>query len=93
METLGLLPSTPKARSRLRELFWPKIEDEVAAVTAARNAMYACLLIAVLAGLSGLIAGQSFGILLDLLLFTMAGIGVRQLSRAATITALLRLLP
>jgi hypothetical protein len=39
METLGLSPSTPKPTSRIRELFWPVIEDDVAAVTAARNAM------------------------------------------------------
>jgi signal peptidase I len=89
METLGLSPSTPKPTSRIRELFWPKIEDEVAAVTAARNAMYACLFIAAIIGISGLVAGQNAWILLDVLLFTMAGIGVRQLSRAAAITALL----
>ena len=89
METLGLSPSTPKPTSRIRELFWPKIEDEVAAVTAARNAMYACLFIAAVTGVFGLMAGQSAWILVDVLLFTMAGIGVRQLSRAAAITALL----
>ncbi len=89
METLGLSPSTPKPTSRLRELFWPKIEDEVAAVTAARNAMYACLFIAAVTGISGLLAGQSLWILLDVLLFALAGIGVRQLSRAAALTALL----
>jgi signal peptidase I len=89
METLGLSPSTPKPTSRIRELFWPKIEDEVAAVTAARNAMYACLFIAAVTGVVGLMSGQSTWILLDVLLFTMAGIGVRQLSRAAAITALL----
>jgi signal peptidase I len=88
METLGLSPSTPKPTSRIRELFWPVIEDDVAAVTAARNAMYACLLIAVGNGVLGLTAGQPW-ILIDVALFTMAAIGIRQLSRAATITALL----
>jgi signal peptidase I len=89
METLGLSPSTPKQTSRIRELFWPAIEDEVAAVTAARNAMYVCLFIAAFTGIGGLIAGKSAWILLDVLLFTMAGIGTRQLSRAAALTALL----
>jgi hypothetical protein len=88
METLGLSPSTPKPTSRLKELFWPAIEDEVAAVTAARNAMYACLFIAAMSGAVGLMAGQTW-VLVDVLLFAMAGIGVRQLSRAAAITALL----
>src|SRR5580704_1421101 len=88
METLGLSPSTPKPTSRIRELFWPKIEDEVAAVTAARNAMYACLFIAVATLVTGLLSGKGLWVLFDVLLFTMAGIGVRQLSRAAAITAL-----
>lgn len=87
METLGLSPSTPRPTSRLRELFWPKIEDEVAAVTAARNAMYACLLIAAVEGVLGFMAGNVW-VLADVLLFTMAGIGVRQLSRTAALTAL-----
>jgi signal peptidase I len=88
METLGISPSTPKPTSRLKELFWPTIEDEVAAVTAARNAMYACLFIAAMSGAVGLMAGQTW-VLVDVLLFAMAGIGVRQLSRAAAITAML----
>lgn len=89
METLGLSPSTPKPTSRIRELFWPKIEDEVAAVTAARNAMFACMVVAILTGISAALTGQSSWVLLDVLLFVLAGIGVRQLSRAAAITALL----
>jgi signal peptidase I len=89
METLGLSPSTPKPTSRIRELFWPAIEDEVAAVTAARNAMYACLFIAALTGVAGLMVGQGAWVLVDVLLFAMAGIGIRQLSRAAALTAML----
>jgi hypothetical protein len=56
METLGLSPSTPKPTSRLKELFWPNIDDEVAAGTAARNAMYACMFIAVTTAAGGLMA-------------------------------------
>jgi signal peptidase I len=89
METLGLSPSTPKPTSRLRELFWPVIEDEVAAVTAARNAMYACLFIAATTGALGLMAGQGPWVLIDALLFAIAGIGIRQLSRAAALVAFL----
>jgi signal peptidase I len=87
METLGLSPSTPKPTSRIRELFWPAIEDEVAAVTAARNAMYVCLFIAALEVLASFITSQSGWVLVDALLFAMAGIGVRRLSRAAAIVA------
>jgi signal peptidase I len=87
MEILGLSASTPKPTSRIRELFWPDIQDEVAAVTAARNTIYACLLIAISTGVLALMSGQSAWISVDVLLFIMAGIGVRQLSRAAAITA------
>jgi signal peptidase I len=89
METLGLSPSTPKPTSRLRELFWPVIEDVVAAVTAARNAMYACLFIAATTAALGLMAGQGLWVLIDALLFAIAGIGIRQLSRAAALVAFL----
>jgi signal peptidase I len=88
METLGLSPSTPKPTSRIKELFWPTIEDEVAAVTAARNAMYACLFVAAESGVSGLMEGNVW-VLVDVLLYAMAAIGVRQLSRVAAITVLL----
>jgi hypothetical protein len=89
METLGLSPSTPKPTSRLKELFWPAIEAEVAAGTVARNAMYACLFIAITTAAVGLMAGQDALALIDPLLFALAGIGVRQLSRAAALIAFL----
>jgi signal peptidase I len=83
MEILGLSDSTPKPTSRLRELFWPQIDDDVAAVSAARNAMYASFVIAVgtaLAAFSG-----NYSIWIDVALYVMIGIGVRQLSRAAAL--------
>ena len=86
METLGLSPSTPRPTSRIKELFWPAIEDDVAAATAARNAMYACLFIAAISAGASLLAGQYSG-LIDALFFAIAGIGVRQLSRTAAIVA------
>ena len=83
MEILGLSDSTPKPTSRLRELFWPQIDDDVAAVSAARNAMYASFVIAVgtaLAAFSG-----NYSTWIDVALYLMIGIGVRQLSRAAAL--------
>ena len=85
MQTLGLSDSTPKTSSRIKELFWPKIDDDVAAVTAARNAMYASFVIA---------ASTTFAVLtsqnnlawIDVALYAMVGIGVRQLSRTAALT-------
>jgi hypothetical protein len=77
MDTLGLSPSAPKpATSRIRELFWPKIEDEVA-VTAARNAIYACLFISASIGRTKPLGSAGCLAVHD------GGNGVRQLSRAA----------
>lgn len=84
MEILGLSESTPKPTSRLRELFWPRIDNEVAAITAARNAMYANFLVATIT--FGFTAGAGWR---GALLCFMIGIGVRQLSRAAAITGLI----
>ncbi len=50
--------------------------------------MYACLFIAGATPVTGLLSGKGLWVLFDVLLFTMAGIGVRQLSRAAALTAL-----
>ena len=86
MQTLGLSDSTPKTSSRIKELFWPKIDDEVAAVTAARNAMYASFLIAAGTALAVFAVPQNYGIWIDVALYVMVGIGVRQLSRTAALT-------
>ncbi|HLW77354.1 MAG TPA: signal peptidase I, partial [Bryobacteraceae bacterium] len=88
MQTLGLSDSTPKPTSRIRELFWPKIDSDVAAVTAARNAMYASFAIAAFSALdlvrvSGFLA---VSVWISVVLYAMIGIGVRQLSRTAALT-------
>jgi signal peptidase I len=85
MQTLGLSDSTPKTSSRIKELFWPKIDDEVAAVTAARNAMYASFAIAAGTAFAAL-AGGNYSVWVDVALYVMIGIGVRQLSRTAALT-------
>jgi hypothetical protein len=58
----------------------------LAAVTAARNAMYACFVLA--AGGVFLAISNALG-WLDVVLFLMTGIGIRQLSRVAAVTGLL----
>jgi signal peptidase I len=85
MQTLGLSDSTPKPTSRIKELFWPRIDDEVAAVTAARNAMYASFAIAAGTAVSAFAAGNYLA-WIDVALYVMVGIGVRQLSRTAALT-------
>jgi signal peptidase I len=83
MQTLGLSDSTPKTSSRIKELFWPKIDDDVAAVTAARNAMYASF--AVAAGTAIAAVAGAYLDWIDVVMYVMVGIGVRQLSRTAAL--------
>src|SRR5579872_4879204 len=88
MQILGLSDSTPKPTSRIRELFWPRIDDDVAAVTAARNAMYASFWIAAGSAFGALVSGNKAA-WVDFALYVMVGIGVRQLSRTAALTGVI----
>src|SRR5438105_13394621 len=85
MQTLGLSPSTPKPTSRIRDLFWPKLEDEVAAVTAARNAMYAAFFVGITTAALGMLSAPNALYCMDVVLYFLVGIGVRQLSRTAAL--------
>src|SRR6266851_5236081 len=86
MQTLGLTPE-PKPVNRFRELLWPEIKDEVSALTAARNGMYAGFVVAAFTALS-VFAGAGKEGLIDSTLFVMTGIGTRQMSRTASVTGL-----
>ncbi len=87
METLGLSDSTPKPEGRLRALFWPRIESDVAADTAAQNAMYAALGIAALTTIGALVRLVPLASLLDAALFVVLALGIRQFSMTASILA------
>ena len=88
METLGLSPSTPKPRGRLRELFWPIIDSDVSARTAAQNAMYACLAIGMLNFLLLFATGQRLDALLTGFFYVFAAFGIRSFSWIAALSAL-----
>ncbi len=89
METLGLSSSTPIPRSRLRELFWPIIDSDVAARTAARNAMYACLVIGVLNLVLPMVGGGNrLSAILTCSFYIFAAFGIRSFSWVAAISAL-----
>lgn len=87
METLGLSDSTPKSEGRLRALFWPAIHSDVAAETAAQNAMYAACGIAALTVVAALLRIVPAASLVDALLFVVLALGLRQFSVAASILA------
>ena len=87
METLGLSPSTPKPRGRLLELFWPVIDSDVAARTAAQNAMYACAAIGLFSLLLIPLTGNVVGAVASCLFFLFAAAGIRSFSRIAAWSA------
>jgi signal peptidase I len=88
MQTLGLSDSTPKSEGRLRALLWPRINNEVAAATAAQNAMYATFAVAALTVLAVLLRVVNPSSLPEvavlLILCVILGIGIRQFSVTAS---------
>ncbi len=88
MQTLGLSDSTPKSEGRLRSLLWPRIHSDVAASTAAQNAMYAGFVVAALTSVFVLLRITPASSLLDAVLFAALGFGVRRFSITASILAL-----
>ncbi len=89
MQTLGLSPSTPKPTSRLRELLWPDVSDEVGARTAAHLAMWASYIIAAVSALFTLLGAAPLAALVDAALFALIGFGIRRMSRTAAVAGLL----
>ncbi len=88
MQQLGISPNAPKSQSRLKELFWPEISDEVAAETAARNGTYAGLFIAGVSALFAAIGVIERGALIDAVIFVLIGFGIKRMSRTAAIIGL-----
>jgi len=87
VETLGLSSSTPKPRGRLLELFWPVIDSDVAARTAAQNAMYACAAIGLFSLLLIPLSGNVVGAVASCLFYLFAAAGIRSFSRIAAWSA------
>jgi len=87
VETLGLSDSTPKPRGRLLELFWPLIDSDVAARTAAQNAMYACAAIGLFSLLLVPLTGNAIGAVAMCLFYLLAAAGIRSFSRIAAWSA------
>lgn len=88
MQQLGLSPNAPKTQSRLRELLWPDVSDEVSAETAARNGMYAAFAVATVTALLALVQWIPRASLVDGVLFLCIGFGIRKMSRTAAVAGL-----
>ena len=91
METLSLTPG-PKEQNWFKRIFWPQLEDEADVHDAARHGYYACLLICLSTLVMMVLAGFPIGALVDIFFFLMAGVGIRQLSRLASVAAFMMFL-
>ncbi len=87
MDTRNLLSVRPQ-QNWIRSIFWANLDNDLEIHAAARFGFFACLFVSSLALVSGLIGGTPLAALVDILFFFMAGLGVRQFSRLATVAAL-----
>jgi hypothetical protein len=84
VDTVDLPPARPEP-SRLKTLFWPDLTDEIEIHDAARHGYYACLFICGSTLFVVLTGGVALAALVDIFFFLMAGFGIRQLSRLASV--------
>ena len=85
MQSLGLSAGTPTVEPFWKTWLWPSVADEIAAQQAAKNAMYGTFFIGGLTALLTLLQVVPALALIDALLFTLAGIGIGKMYRAAAI--------
>jgi hypothetical protein len=87
MQTLGLSDSTPRTESRWRALLWPTIRNEGDFDYITTQGLWICFTVAAVTVVFTAIAGSPLMGAFEGTFFFLAGIGVRQRSRIAAITA------
>jgi hypothetical protein len=88
MQQLGISSNSPKSKSRVRELLWPDVDNEVSINTVTYHGMWLSFVIAGAATLLALFGILPIAILVDAVLFVAIGYGIRRKSRAAAILGL-----
>jgi hypothetical protein len=87
MQTLGLSDSTPRTESRLRALLWPTIRNEGDFDYITAQGLWICFVVAAVDLVWTLFTGSKWLGFFEGTFFFLAGLGVRQRSRVAAITA------
>jgi hypothetical protein len=87
MQILGLSDSTPRSESRLRALFWPSIRNDGDFDYITRQGFWICFIIAAITLILSAFSASPLSGLFEAAFFFLAGIGVRERSRVAGITA------
>jgi len=87
MQTLGLSESTPRTESRLKALFWPVIRSDVDFDYITTQGFWICFIVAIGTPIFSAVAGFPVAGAFEGAFYFFAGLGVRQRSRVAAITA------
>lgn len=87
MQTLGLSDSTPRTENRLKSLFWPTIRNDNDVDYLTQQGFWLCFVMGVFTIVLGTIQGQVSDAALQGIFLVLAGIGMRERSRAAAISA------
>jgi hypothetical protein len=87
MQTLGLSDSTPRTESRWRALLWPTIRNEGDFDYVTTQGLWICFIVSALTLVLNALSGSLFLGVLEGSFFFLAGVGVRQRSRVAAVTA------
>ena len=85
MQTLGISDTTPRTESRWRALFWPTIRNEGDFDYITQQGFWICTIVAALSLVVS--AGSIVFGMFEALFFFLAGVGVRERSRFAAISA------
>lgn len=91
MNTLGLTPAGPQPNWFVR-VFWPSLRDEAEVHDAARHGYFACLFLCASVLVLMLMGGSPLAATIDIAFYFMAALGVRQLSRLASVAAFVMVL-
>jgi len=87
MQTLGLSDSTPRTESRWRALLWPTIRNDTDFDYVTTQGFWICFVVAASTVVFTAIAGAPVIGLFGGAFYFLAGVGVRQRSRAAAVSA------
>src|SRR2546427_1257975 len=87
MQTLGLSDSTPGTESRLKSLFWPTILNEGDVDYLTQQGFWICFLVALITLFANCISGSILTGVFESIFFFLSGIGIRERSRFAAISA------
>lgn len=87
MQTLGISDSTPRTESRWRSLLWPTIRNEIDLDYVTTQGLWICFIVAAITTALSPFTGSLFLGLFEAGFYFLAGIGVRQRSRVAAVTA------